>query len=66
MIGTLGYPRQTMQKSEWEGDSSSNAGLKNSSARHVQLSVLECPLVAESSRSLTVNMQAAAYLGDMN
>ncbi len=41
MIGTLGYPRQTMQKSEWEGDSSSNAGLKNSSARHVQLSVLE-------------------------
>jgi hypothetical protein len=25
----------------------------------------ECPLVAESRRALTVNMQAAAYLGEM-
>lgn len=57
MLGTLGYSRQTMQKSEWEGDSSSNAGLKNSSARHVQQSVLECPLMAVSRRSLTVKLR---------
>ncbi len=30
------------------------------------LTVNECPLMAESSRRLTVNMQATAYLGDKN